>query len=110
MFSDEEQARASATEGVSDATSLPPRCSCLPRHLNHRTPGGQLAALIPEHLDTHPLGCHNPRIADRVVFDKLIQVLVLGAAYERIADRICSATTIRSRRDGWISAGIFTRP
>lgn len=68
----------------------------------------QFAALIPEHLDTHPLGCHNPRIPDRVVFDKLIQVLVLGAAYARIADSTCSATTIRDRRDEWITAGVFT--
>jgi len=41
------------------------------------------------------------------VFDKLIQVLVLGAAYERIADSSCSATTIRRRRDEWIDAGVF---
>ena len=67
----------------------------------------QFAALLPEHIDTHPLGCHNPRIPDRVVFDKLIQVLVLGAAYERIADASCSATTIRNRRDEWIEAGVF---
>jgi transposase len=67
----------------------------------------QFAALIPEHVDTHPLGCHNPRLPDRVVFDKLIQVLVLGAAYEKIADSTCSATTIRTRRDEWITAGIF---
>jgi transposase len=67
----------------------------------------QFAALIPEHADTHPLGCHNPRIGDRIVFDKLIQVAVLGAAYERIADSICSATTIRRRRDEWIDAGVF---
>ena len=67
----------------------------------------QFAALIPEHVDTHPLGCHNPRIGDRIVFDKLVQVAVLGAAYDRIADSICSATTIRRRRDEWIDAGIF---
>jgi hypothetical protein len=36
----------------------------------------QVAALLPTRPDTHPLGCHRPRIADRVVFDKLIQVLV----------------------------------
>ena len=41
----------------------------------------QFAALIPHHVDTHPLGCHRPRIADRIVFDKLLQVLVLGAGY-----------------------------
>lgn len=43
------------------------------------------------------------------MFDKLIQVLVLGAAYSKIADVSCSATTIRTRRDEWITAGIFTR-
>jgi len=42
-----------------------------------------------------------------VIFDKLIQVLVLGAAYEKISDNTCSATTIRRRRDEWIAAGIF---
>ncbi|MFT4187326.1 MAG: IS5 family transposase, partial [Aeromicrobium sp.] len=67
----------------------------------------QFAALIPEHVDTHPFGGHNPRIDDRIVSDKLVQVLVLGAPYERIADSTCSATTIRRRRDEWITAGIF---
>ena len=67
----------------------------------------QFAALIPPRVDTHPLGCHRPRIADRVVFDKLLQVLVLGASYDRAGDRTCSATTIRNRRDEWIHAGVF---
>lgn len=67
----------------------------------------QFAVLLPERVDTHPLGCHRPRIADRVVFDKLVQVLVFGAAYAKIADTTCSATTIRERRDEWIEAGIF---
>lgn len=67
----------------------------------------QFSALVPERVDDHPLGCHRPRIDDRVVFDKLVQVLVLGAAYERIADSTCSATTIRRRRDEWIVAGVF---
>lgn len=66
------------------------------------------APLIPPVVDRHPLGCHRPRIPDRVVFDKLVQVLVLGAAYDKIADSSCSATTIRTRRDEWIDAGIFT--
>ena len=67
----------------------------------------QFAALIPPHVDTHPLGCHRPRIPDRVVFDKLIQVLVLAASYARVGDATCSATTIRRRRDEWIAAGVF---
>ena len=66
----------------------------------------QVAALLPTRPDTHPLGCHRPRIADRVVFDKLIQVLVFGCGYRRIADASCSATTLRRRRDEWISAGV----
>lgn len=67
----------------------------------------QFAALLPEREVDHPLGCHRPRIPDRVVFDKLVQVLVFGISYVRIADTACSATTIRDRRDEWIAAEIF---
>ena len=35
--------------------------------------------------------------------------LVLGGAYERLADSTCSATTIRNRRDEWIAAGVFVQ-
>ncbi len=67
----------------------------------------QFAALLPPHRDTHRLGCHRPRIPDRMVFDKLVQVLVFGCAYHRIADATCSATTLRRRRDEWIAAGVI---
>lgn len=67
----------------------------------------EFRVLIPPLVDDHPLGCHRLRIPDRVVFDKLVQVLVLGAAYAKIADSSCSATTIRTRRDEWIVAGVF---
>jgi transposase len=66
----------------------------------------QISALLPPRQDTHPLGCHRPRIPDRIVFDKLIQVLVFGCGYRRIADPSCSATTLRRRRDEWITAGV----
>ena len=66
----------------------------------------QIAALLPVRQVDHPLGCHRPRIPDRLVFDKLIQVLVFGCGYRRIADSSCSATTLRRRRDEWISAGV----
>ena len=66
----------------------------------------QVAALLPARQIHHPLGCHRPRIPDRIVFDKLIQILVFGCGYRRIADRTCSATTLRRRRDEWISAGV----
>jgi transposase len=66
----------------------------------------QVSALLPRRRVHHPLGCHRPRVPDRVVFDKLIQVLVFGCGYRRIADHTCSATTLRRRRDEWISAGV----
>jgi transposase len=66
----------------------------------------QIAALLPARQVDHPLGCHRPRIPDRLVFDKLIQILVFGCGYRRIADHSCSATTLRRRRDEWISAGV----
>ena len=55
----------------------------------------QFRALLPERAVLHPLGCHRSRIPDRVVFDKLVQILVFGCAYRRIADEECSATTLR---------------
>jgi transposase len=66
----------------------------------------QMAALLPTRQVHHPLGCHRRRIPDRVVFDKLVQVLVFGCGFRRIADQTCSATTLRRRRDEWISAGV----
>ncbi|TLQ48092.1 IS5 family transposase [Streptomyces marianii] len=62
--------------------------------------------LLPVRRDSHPLGCHNPRISDAVVFDRLVLALVSGMGYERVADEVCSATTIRRRRDEWIKAGV----
>ncbi len=69
----------------------------------------QFSALLPEHRTDHPLGCHRSRIPDRVVFEKLVQVLVFGCAYERIADASCSESTLRRRRDEWIEFGVMER-
>ncbi|WP_330333206.1 IS5 family transposase [Streptomyces sp. NBC_00536] len=66
----------------------------------------QFAALLPEHVDTHPLGCHNPRIPDRVVFEHVIAALVHGSGYERIASPGCSDRTIRRRVKYWALLGI----
>lgn len=49
------------------------------------------AFLLPERKTNHPLGSHRLRISQRVVFEKLVQVLVFGCAYDRIADECCSA-------------------
>ena len=63
----------------------------------------------PVYDPSHPLGCHRPRIGDRIIFEKLIQVLRFGCSYAAIADCACGATTIRERRDEWIKAGIFAK-
>jgi hypothetical protein len=44
-----------------------------------------------------------------LVFDKLVQILVFGCAYERISDESCSATTLRRRRDEWIGSGVMEK-
>lgn len=67
----------------------------------------QFHAFLPPSTTAPPLGCHRPRVPERVVVDKLVQVLVFGCADERIADASCSATTLRRRRDAWINAGVM---
>jgi len=54
-----------------------------------------------------PLGCHKPRVPDRIVFEKLVQALVFGCAYHRIADKSCSESTLRRRRDERIEGGVM---
>jgi hypothetical protein len=44
-----------------------------------------------------------------VIFDKLVQILVFGCAYRRIAEEGCSATAIRDRRDEWIELGAMDK-
>jgi hypothetical protein len=69
----------------------------------------QFSALLPERplvSPTHPLGCHRPRIPDRVVFEHVIAALVHGSGYERIASPGCSDATIRRRLKEWAAAGI----
>ena len=55
----------------------------------------------------HPLGRHQPRVPDRVIFEKLVQALVFGCAYWRIADDGCSATPLRCGRDEWVLYGVM---
>jgi transposase len=69
----------------------------------------EFLALLPPRVDAHPLGCHRPRVDDRIVLGKLVEALVLGCGYERLGDASCSATTVRRRRDEWIRLGAFDR-
>jgi hypothetical protein len=61
----------------------------------------QIEALLTEHRTDQSLGCHSSRVPERVVFEKLVQVLVFGCAYHRTADEECSESTLR--REGGMS-------
>lgn len=66
--------------------------------------------LLPPPPRTHPLGCHRPRIPDRVCFRGILIRLVTGASWvdvEAILDHQVSDTTLRARRDEWVAAGVF---
>jgi transposase len=66
--------------------------------------------LIPPAASDHPLGCHRPRIADRICFDGMLVRLATGCSWEdaeRLMGNKVSDTTMRSRRDEWIDAGVF---
>jgi transposase len=66
--------------------------------------------LLPATDDSHPLGCHNPRVPDRVCFWGILIRLVTGSSWtdiEAIMNFEVSDTTLRRRRDEWINAGVF---
>ena len=69
-----------------------------------------IAGLIPTPHDDHPLGWHRPRIPDRLCFRGILIRLVTGSSWvdiEQILNRQVSDTTLRSRHDEWIAAGVF---
>ncbi len=66
--------------------------------------------LLPPPPQTHPLGCHRRRVPDRLCFRGILIRLVTGASWvdiEAILDHQVSDTTLRTRRDEWIDAGVF---
>jgi transposase len=69
-----------------------------------------IETLIPSPPDHHPLGCHRPRVADRLCLWGILIRLVTGCSWvsvESILGRQVSDTTLRARRDEWIAAGVF---
>lgn len=68
--------------------------------------------LLPPADRFHPLGCHRPRVPDRLCFWGILIRLVTGSSWvdiEAILDHQVSDTTLRARRDEWIDAGVFDR-
>jgi transposase len=66
--------------------------------------------LLPSQVQRRPLGCHRPRVPDRLCFRGILIRLVTGASWvdiEAILNHRVSDTTLRARRDEWIDAGVF---
>jgi transposase len=69
----------------------------------------QFSALLPQRPQfdpAHPLGCHRRRIPDKTVFCLLVEALVHGSGYERVATAKCSDWTIRDRLEQWSRLGL----
>lgn len=66
------------------------------------------ASLPARPRDDHPLGCHRPRVHDKVCFTGLLYRLALGCSWVD-AGRLAGVgqATLRRRRDAWIAAGVF---
>ena len=65
--------------------------------------------LPPPSATLHPLGCHRPRVPDRLCFWGILIRLTTGSSWvdiEAILDRQVSDTTLRARRDEWIKADV----
>ncbi|HZT66367.1 MAG TPA: IS5 family transposase [Acidimicrobiales bacterium] len=70
----------------------------------------QVEPLLPAREDGHPLGCHRPRVPDRVCLFAMLVRLVTGCSWmdaEALVGGEVSDTTLRSRRDEWVAAGVF---
>ncbi len=66
--------------------------------------------LVPEPVDSHPLGCYRRRIPNQTCFEGMLIRLATGCSWEdteRLMNHRVSDTTLRSRRDEWITAGVF---
>lgn len=64
---------------------------------------------LPERKEpVHPLGCHRRRIDDRGCFEAILFRLVTGCSWD-VAGRLGKGgeTTLRRRRDEWVTAGVF---
>ena len=66
--------------------------------------------LLPDPVESHPLGCHRRRAPNYDVFEVMLVRLVTGCSWED-SERLCggrvSDTTVRKRRDEWLGAGVF---
>lgn len=56
----------------------------------------------------HPLGCHRPRVPNRLVMDAIFLLLRTGMQWKALgATGVCSSASAYRRFREWINAGVF---
>jgi putative transposase len=90
------------------ATSKP---SAIPVHDDQwRIPDALWERIVPllPALPYHPLGCHNPRVADRKAMDAIFFRLRTGCQWGALdATGICKHSSAHRRFQEWAAAGVF---
>ena len=67
-----------------------------------------LALLLPQRVNTHPLGGGRPRVPDRTCANGICYVLRTGCQWKALdATGICSGPTAHLRFQEWVAAGVF---
>ena len=67
-----------------------------------------LAPLLPQRVNTHPLGGGRPRVPDRTCANGIFYVLRTGCQWKSLdATGICSGSTAHLRFQEWAAAGVF---
>lgn len=69
-----------------------------------------LAPLLPQRLNTHPLGGGRPRVPDRTCANGIFYVLRTGCQWKALDQTgICSGSTAHLRFQEWVGAGVFLK-
>ncbi len=68
----------------------------------------KMAPLLPPRPE-HPLGCHNPRVPDRLAMDAILLVLRTGMQWHALkATSLCHPSSAYRRFREWLEAGVFS--
>jgi putative transposase len=69
-----------------------------------------LEPLLPQRVNTHPLGGGRPRVPDRTCANGIFYVLRTGCQWKALdSTGICSGSTAHLRFQEWVAAGVFLK-
>ena len=69
-----------------------------------------LAPLLPQRINTHPLGGGRPRVPDKTCANGIFYVLRTGCQWKALDQtEICSGSTAHLRFQEWVGAGVFSQ-